>query len=475
MKTETTLRMARNSLLCFFMALAAGLLAACGGGGGGDVGGGGGNGNTFLAYLVDAPVEGATYSGPTRPVPDETGENGVFMASEGVFEFSVGATTLGSVRLNSDWAKSQVTPADFMDVDEARVIDIARILQGLDGDKNPRNGISIPQTARDQLTVDLFADTVVIASLAADPEFVFEPNGINLTIPEEGVASAHLIATRQCLFSGGYAGSYRSTVTSDSPAEGEAYFVLEPFASRTTGVEKRRNGQVDILGFLPDLPDVGVIGNVIALDSRPNGFTLTFVTPRLVNGIWTNRDASGSGIYRLTRIAGDPTAVGRVVGTEYESSGDTQTTVGLYVLDYFTGDNGGFRGQYYDVTTGQFSALDLTIAGGAWPTEVAAATMALTLSGTRGGDNTTVTMGVIRVSGNHGTFEGAASDSDALEGTWCDLVRSTEVAVSGGVLVESLAMSHSRIGGDVSAHRLSRYLDSGFPANTAIDGVQILG
>ena len=462
MKTENTLRTVRNSLLCFFMALGAGFLVACGGGGGGT--------STFPTYLTDAPVEGAEYSGPTSS--DVTGKGGVFTASEGVFEFSVGATPLGSVRLNSDWDNSHVTPADFIGVDEAQVITIARILQGLDQNRIHGDGISISQSARD-LTVNLLAYTAFTASLnrldKLSVGFTIAVNSVTLMVPSEDDAGNRLIATRQCLYSGGYAGSYRSN-DPDSSAAGEAYFVLEPFANQAMVVE-RRNGNVSgLAGFTASA--VGVRGSVIALtrddiDNLTN-VTLTFVTPRLVNGIWTNPAGTDSGIYRLTRVAGDPTAVGRVVGTEY-GDGDPRPTAGLYVLDYFAGDNSGFRGQYYDVATGQSSALDLTIAGGAWPTEVAAATMALTLSGTRGGDNTTVTMGVIRVSDNHGTFEGAASDSDALEGTWCDLVRSTEVAVSGGVLVESLAMSHSRIGGDVSAHRLSRYLDSG------IDGVQILG
>ena len=122
-------------------------LVACGGGGGGDVigGGGGGNGNgvsTFPVYLSDAAVEGAEYSsGPASNGLTEKG--GVFMADEGVFEFSIGATALGSVQISRAWDGSQVTPADFIGVDEEKVIDIARILQGLDEDGNPQNGILI--------------------------------------------------------------------------------------------------------------------------------------------------------------------------------------------------------------------------------------------------------------------------------------------------------------------------------------------
>ena len=500
MKTENTLRMVRNSLLCFSMALGAGLLAACGNDSSG--GGGSGGASTFPAYFVDAAVEGAEYSGPTNPVKNTTREDGEFEASEGVFEFSVGATPLGSVRLNSDWENSQVTPADFIGVDsDAEVIAIARVLQGLDGDPNPRNGISISQTHRG-LTVDLFANAVVTASLAEDAAFTFVATGANasvtLNFPTRTAARDHLIATRQCLYNGVYAGDYRSTVASSS-TEGKSYFVLEPVADRATGIDfpigTNRDGNVDSrIRNYPPLAEVGVRGSVIVLASGSAGATLSFVTPRLVNGIWTNGDGD-SGIYRLTLMEGDPTANRRVIGVDNRVIEGNNILAGLYILDHFAdNDNGGsFRGQYYDVTAGQSSVLLLTIAGGTWPAPaaVAATTLSLTLSGTYGGDAMTVTMGVIRESNNHGVFEGPAGDTESLSGTWCDLVQplavvggndgdnalvgSAQSEIEADWRVESLAMSHSRIGGDVSAHRLSHYLDSGFPANTAIEGIQILG
>ena len=468
MKTENTLRTVRNSLLCFFTALGAGLLAACGGGGGGT--------STFPAYLTDAPVDGAEYSGPVSS--DVTKNGGMFTASEGVFEFSVGDTTLGSVRLNSDWENSHVTPADFIGVDsDPEVIAIARVLQGLDGDSNPRNGISISQTHRG-LTVDLFANAVVTASLAEDAAFAFVATVANapvtLNFPTGTAARDHLIATRRCLYSGGYEGSYRSTVISDNPEEGESYFVFEPFANRVKGVNFVR-GEDDRRFESEPLTAVGVNNKVFTISS---GNQFSFVTPSLVTGIWTSRndenEVTDSGTFRLNLVAGDPTANRRVVGVETEES----MPVGIYVLNYFAGgDNSGFRGQYYDVEAGQSSVLMLTIAtdGGSWPATNDADATTLTLSGKLGDSDTNVTVEVTRSGSNavDGTFTGTAGTNSGLTGTWCDLV----VAVSGGAPARSLlAMSHSQIGGDdVSAHRLSRYLDSGFPANTAIDGVQILG
>ena len=484
MKTENTLRTVRNSLLCFFTALGAGFLVACGGGGGGGT-------STFSTYLTDASVEGAEYSGPTSS--DVTGEDGVFTASEGVFEFSVGATTLGSVQLNSNWADSHVTPADFIGVDTpAEVVSVARIVQGLDNDGIPGNGISISQSVRDGLTVDLFTRLTVTTGV-----ITVSLGAVTLTIPPTADASAHLIATRQCLYSGGYMGDYRSTVASDSPEQGRNHFVFDAWLDdrlRVGGVKftissDGSRGDPEIRAPYFSSP-VGVRGSEFAfIDIEGDmlaGNELTFVTPRLVTGIWAegSGNEADSGTFTLTRVADDPTANRRVVGVEIENRGSgedaTQTPVGIYVLNY-TADGGEFRGQYYDAETNQYSDLLLTVADGSeieWPTLPSPATMMLTLSGMLGEGDTDVTIGVTRDgdSDTRGEFSGSTGANRELDGSWCDLRTTTTAAiVSEGALVESLAMSHSRIGGDVSAHRLSRYLDSGFPANTAIEGVQILG
>ena len=519
MKTGNTLRMARNSFLCFFMALAASFLVACGGGGssilqdiddilnpdapdvpgapsataqseseievawsavpdatiyrlyrsessggayaqvGGDISAlsyldTGRSASTeyfyqleacrinlliivkcsgrspevsvttassaFLSYLSDAAVQGVEYSGPTGD--GLTGKGGVFLANEGVFEFSIGGTTLGSVQLNIDWEDSHVTPADFMGVDEEKAIDIARIMQGLDDDGDPQNGISISQSVRDNAP-DLFPRVD-----SDDTEIRVVIDGIDgktFIIPPKNDATEHFVATRRCLFSGGYAGSYRATVATYNPPlpldEGQSYFVLEPFANRIRGVEFSTVPEhVENDSVLESFPiTVGAIGSVITLSP---GNELSFVTPRLVTGIWAESDGSESGTYNLTLVAGNPGATRRVVGVETEN---TTMAVGLYVLDYFE-DDSSFSGQYYDVETDSSSALLLTIAGGgSWPTAVANTPTALTLSGTLGGDATAITVGVIRVDGNYGTFAGAAG---GLSGTWCDIGGATDAA-----------------------------------------------
>ena len=443
MKTGNTLRTAKNSLLCFFTTLAAGFLVACGSDGSGDfnfIGGGTPTPMTvamtviapsspgvptfsqpdlstvnFSSYLFDTAAEGVEYSGPTGN--GVTGEGGVFLASEGVFEFSIGATPLGSVQIRSQDEDNEVTPADFMGVDDAQVVTIARIMQGLDLGNDLKDGISISQGAREH-PEDLSAlldnmGTVQITAVVI--------GGDSYTIPSVADAMNHLADTRKCLFSGGYVGDYSGVDTSNDPlAGGRVYYAVEPFANR---VKRFGLGNVQDLLSVAISSTVGVTGSAISLTVAGN--ELFFTTPGLVTGTWADGDI-GSGTLTLTLAAdtGNPGATRRIVGVE--TTDNTAATVSrLYVLDHFSGD-GSFRGQYYSVDASEanqsvsIEPLSLTIAGGvSWPT-VTVATM-LTLIG----DNATIAVEVVRANDNYGSFDGVfaddGSDTNELSGTWCDI------------------------------------------------------
>ena len=440
MKSENILRAARNFLLCFFMALGAGFLVACGGGGGGSV-----SSEEFPVYLSDSAAEGVEYSGPRGS--GLTGKGGVFSASEGVFEFSIGDTDLGRVRLNRGWANSHVTPADFIDVDEQAVISIARIMQGLD--EHPQSvGISISQRARTDVNGNLFdaltSDEKIYRVRSSGKNY---PPARDYTIPAKREAKDHFVATRKCLFSGVYDGNYRATASSNRERlddKGQIYYAIQPFANRATGVKFSNvyPTPIDNRGITTALSgpaDVGVIGSTITLSE---GNELSFVNPRVVTGIW--KDGSDEGTSALALAEGNPRATRRVVGVEKVNGG--QRVLGLYALDYFGNEglpSGVFRGRYYDVTDNRNFALLLAIAGGAsWPTD-ATPTM-LTLVGTRDdGDNkvaTAITLSVTRnvnVNGNYrvsdnrrgddndgsfgGTGIGVSGAPGLISGTWCDI------------------------------------------------------
>ena len=533
MKSENILRAARNSLLCFFMALGAGFLVACGGSSaqvppapptfdaseqseseilvtwsassgaasyklyrsenrdgtytqiGGDISAlryldtglsanvdyyyqleacnsSGCSGRSlgfpieFSAYLSDSAVQGVEYSGPNGN--GLTWKGGAFSAIEGVFEFSIAGTNLGSVSLNRGWANAHVTPADFIGVDEQKVITIARVMQGLDEDTQSA-GISISRRARTDVRGDLRL------SLTTDEQIdifsaAYRFPSREYTIPTENVARDHFVATRKCLFSGVYDGDYRITSPAGSDGiEGQIYYAIQPFADRATGVKfsNENPGPIENRGITTALSgpvNIGVIGSGTITLSKGN--ELSFITPRVVAGIWqeVNQgliDITVSGTSALTLAEGNPGATRRIVGVEKES-GATRV-LGLYALDHFGNEgppSGNFRGRYYDVTSNQNFPLLLTIAGGAsWPTD-ATPTM-LTLIGTRDDEGgkvaTAITLsvtrnvnvnGIRRVNENRGgddndgsfggTGIGVSGSAGVISGTWCDISGATGVA-----------------------------------------------
>ena len=413
----------------------------------------------FSVYLSDSAAEGVEYSGPNGS-NGLTWKGGVFSAVEGVFEFSIGDTPLGSVSLNIDWANSHVTPADFIGVDEQKVIDIARIVQGLDEDGLPRqNGISVSERARTDVRGDLFdklTAATTINILSADPEidifsaaYLFESR--IYTIPKERDARDHFVDTRKCLFSGVYDGNYRATSPDDLIDDGQIYYAVEPFArprGKATGVKfSNVNPSVDnnrgIATALSGPVDIGVIGSTITLSE---GNELSFVTPRVVAGIWQEVNQAGitiSGTSRITLAEGNPGATRRIVGVD---RGGKQRVLGLYVLDYFANDGvefsndgkGSFSGRYYDIVNNANFALSLEIVGdGSW----SARTTDLILSGTRTAYNgditaTAITVGLItRDGGTHdndyGRFDAMTKTGQGngiISGTWCDISGAVGVA-----------------------------------------------
>ena len=415
----------------------------------------------FSVYLSDSAAEGVEYSGPN----DSNGltwKGGVFSAVEGVFEFSIADTTLGSVSLNIDWANSHVTPADFIGVDEQKVIDIARIVQGLDEDQVPQqNGISVSERARTDVRGDLFdrvanvKDNIldIFVASSADRSGTFLP-AKEYRIPNEETAMRHFVDTRKCLFSGVYDGNYRATVGPTD--DGQIYYAIEPFANKATGVKfSNVNPSVDnnraIATDLSGPVDIGVIGSTITLSE---GNELSFVTPRLVTGIWQEvnegiTDITVSGTSRITLAEGNPGATRRIVGVDRGGRPAPSRILGLYVLDYFANDgvdfsndgDGSFSGRYYDIGANVNFALSLTIVGdGSWSEE----TTNLILSGTRTAYNgditaTAITVGSITRDGDthdndYGSFEArvgigrTGSETGTILGTWCDISGAVGVA-----------------------------------------------
>ncbi len=132
------------------------LLSACGGGGGGSESGNSAPANELTGTFVDSPVSGLHYATATRS--GLTNEDGEFKYLSGeTVTFSIGSTVLGStpgddlvtpfhlLGINVPEAQTQILNAlSSQQVNSLdRVINIASLLQALDSDGNPDNGIDL--------------------------------------------------------------------------------------------------------------------------------------------------------------------------------------------------------------------------------------------------------------------------------------------------------------------------------------------
>lgn len=111
--------------------------------------GGGGSDNTdpaLTGIFVDSPVINIGFR-----TAIQNGETN----SRGEFKYLAGETVtffIGDLVFPSVLADEIVTPLDMADTDDVAhhmVINIIRLLQSLDKDGDPNNGISITQTAKD--------------------------------------------------------------------------------------------------------------------------------------------------------------------------------------------------------------------------------------------------------------------------------------------------------------------------------------
>ncbi|ARN72714.1 thrombospondin type 3 repeat-containing protein [Oceanicoccus sagamiensis] len=107
--------------------------------------------------FIDSPVSNINYQ--TKTLKGVTDSNGAFQYMEGeVVTFSIGEIEVGRSQ-----GQEQISPLDLVgteDSENIEVINIARLLQSLDADGNPDNGIEITEQAKDNaLTpVDFAAD-----------------------------------------------------------------------------------------------------------------------------------------------------------------------------------------------------------------------------------------------------------------------------------------------------------------------------
>lgn len=208
------------SARCFALFLAA-TLTACGSGGGD-----GGSpapvtpppappaSTAQQGVFIDAAVQGLGFT--SRTFTGRTDANGRFDYRTGErVTFSLGRTPFGSVP-GSD-VVTPLTLAGTSDETDQRVTNIARLLQSLDADGNPENGIVLDQAVQD--AADLFGPINFNQSTAA---FALDPAVLGLLRAARG-ATATLVTTERALghlrdatFRYRYPGIWRMTFTDGS-------------------------------------------------------------------------------------------------------------------------------------------------------------------------------------------------------------------------------------------------------------------
>lgn len=146
---------------------------------------------TTTGVFADSPVAGIGYRTPTQ--------EGVTNV-DGEFEYVVGETvtfSIGDVELPAVAAGEIVTPLDVFateDFNDRRVVNLARLLQSLDQDRNPNNGLDIAAASAGAVGFVLDFDVPV-------EEFAANVNVINLVSAAGGtlVSAADAIAHLQQL------------------------------------------------------------------------------------------------------------------------------------------------------------------------------------------------------------------------------------------------------------------------------------
>lgn len=138
-------------------------------------------------HFIDSPVQGLTYETPTNwGITDEAG----------AFDYFPGESVklwVGSTYLGESGTDTKISPLDiFMtDIDDNRVINMARLLQSLDADAEPRGGIEIRPIVAACLDIAManlvlteidFANTYVVNELIKETHILCEgnPEGIVL-------------------------------------------------------------------------------------------------------------------------------------------------------------------------------------------------------------------------------------------------------------------------------------------------------
>ncbi len=256
------------------------LLSAC------SSGGDGGGGSDITGQFVDSAVDGLNYSaGDVSGITDNLGRFTVPAGSQVTF-------SIGGIELGTAPAAEFITPVTLIsgadDENHPTVQNIARLLQSLDSNSDPLDGIEIPSTVRAAaalLSVD------VAASVAA-----FETNtDLALLLQAAGVAdlvsaadaSNHLSIALTASYAGLYEGNFSGT-------DSGSFAVVVDRYGEILGAAVASSEPTEIIGVSGsvDSDGTGVFGNATS------GATFDgTVSSSTLSGNWVNTFISEGGTY----------------------------------------------------------------------------------------------------------------------------------------------------------------------------------
>ncbi|MCC4307604.1 hypothetical protein LL252_03380 [Alcanivorax marinus] len=213
-------------------------LTACGGGGSSSGGGGEPSTSSETGVFTDSPVAGIQYRTNPGNKSGKTSALGEYNYVEGdTVTFSIGDTDLPSIA-----ASGRVTPADMADGNDADVvINVLRLLQTLDDDGNPDNGISISQQ-----TLDGFIGKDVEVNQPAAAFETEAETAIGGTLVTSEEAEAHFADSQQADLRGSWlvleGPSERNVLTF---LEGDRYILSHSYGNEDQGAATAEWGTYD--------------------------------------------------------------------------------------------------------------------------------------------------------------------------------------------------------------------------------------
>ncbi|WP_416548299.1 hypothetical protein ACHEXK_05200 [Limnohabitans sp. DCL3] len=269
-KISTTL-----SVICLLM------LCACGGGGSTSR-------QTATGYFIDSPVSGLSYtSGGQSGV---TGEDGSFLYEvDQPVTFFLGKMVLGTIKIDKN---NRIFPVDLVsgarDETHANVSLMARVLQTLDSNNDPTDGITIDDTARQAINEVIQLASVDPAAALARIQVAL---GNTRPLVDSNTAQTHIRANLLKEYAGTWQGRY------SGGDQGPCTVTI----SKTGSISGNCTSEIHNLTF-PITGSLNSDGSSAAGNTETGAnFTGTYQRYGEVSGDWVNQKVDIRGTFTLKR------------------------------------------------------------------------------------------------------------------------------------------------------------------------------